>query len=140
MQELKQNFRDFDKNFCSLKWAQRLKEIGIRQDTMFHYVWDEKNTKYEICWSSNSYDEEHYSAYTVQDFVDLFPKLFKFARSDSEWKFYCEYADMHLKDENKLADVFARILVAITKTKDASKPYQHRVEMLKLEKERNDLS
>lgn len=133
-QPLQQSFRNLDKNFCSLKWAQRLKEIGVRQDTMFHYVWDEKNVCYEICWSHDSYDEEHYSAFTAQDFVDLFPKLFKFARSDGEWKFYCEYADMHLRDETKLADVFARILVAITKTKEAAKPYQKR-----LEKEKNVL-
>lgn len=115
------SFKDFDKNFCSLQWAKRLKEIGVRQDTTFHYVWDSKNDCFEICWSSDPYDDESYSAFTVQDFVDLFPKLFKFARNGGEWKFYCEYADMHLNDENKLADVFARILVAITKNKDQRK-------------------
>lgn len=117
MQTIQLSFKNFDKNFCSLKWAKRLKEIGVRQDTVFHYVWDDKNNCFEICWSNEPYDDENYSAFTIQDFVDLFPRLFKFARNNDEWKFYCEAADMHLKDENNLADVFARILVAITKNK-----------------------
>jgi hypothetical protein len=121
MSETTLNFKDFDKNFCSLQWAKRLKEIGVRQDTMFHYVWDDKNDQFEITWSNEPYDDENYSAFTIQDFVDLFPKLFKFARNDHEWKFYCEAADMHLANENKLADVFARILVAITKNKTQKK-------------------
>ena len=138
MQDVKLIFRNFDKNFCSLKWARRLKEIGIRQDTMFHYVWDEKNTQYEICWSFDAYDEEHYSAYTVQDFIDLFPKFFKFTRNVDEWKFSCQYADMHIREDIKLADVFARYLVAITKTKRDASPYERRIEMMKLERERDN--
>lgn len=124
MEEITLSFKDFDKNFCSLKWAKRLKEIGVRQDTVFHYVWDAKNDQFEICWSSEPYDEENYSAFTAQDFVDLFPKLFKFARKDHEWKFYCEAADMHLANEYKLADVFARILISITKDKNEKKRLQ----------------
>ncbi len=121
MSEITLSFKNFDKNFCSLQWAKRLKEIGVRQDTTFHYVWDSKNDCFEVCWSTAPYDNENYAAFTIQDFVDIFPKLFKFARNDNEWKFYCEYADMHLDDENRLADVFARILVAITKNKDEKK-------------------
>jgi hypothetical protein len=114
----------FDKNFCDLRWAQRLKEIGLRQDTTFHYVWDDKNDRFEICWSDDhesDYESETYAAYTVQDFVDLFPRLFKFSRSDNEWKFICEYADIHLENEEKLANVFARILISITKNKSSPK-------------------
>ena len=140
MEKLKISFKDFNKNFCSFKWAQRLKEIGVRQDTVFHYVWDEKNAIYEICWSNEPYDDENYSAYTAQDFVDLFPRLFKFARNEGEWKFYCEYADMHLSSEENLADVFARILVAITKNKRESETYKNRTKMLSIQKEiENDI-
>jgi len=121
MTSLKISFSNFDKHFCDLKWAKRLKEIGIRQDTCFHYVWDSKNETYEICWSSDGYDDEHYAAFTAQDFIGIFPRLFKIARSETEWKFYCEYADMHLPDEENLANVFARILIAITKTKPMQK-------------------
>jgi hypothetical protein len=120
MDKITITFRNFDKNFCDLKWSKRLKEIGIRQDTCFHYVWDCKNQIFEICWSSDSYDDEHYSAFTAQDFIELFPRLFKIARSDKEWKFYCEHADMHLHDDENLANVFARILISITKNKGST--------------------
>lgn len=110
-----------DNHFCDLKWAKRMKEIGIRQDTVFHYVWDDKNEVFEICWSHDEYDTEHYAAFTAQDFVGIFPSFFKIARNESQWKFSCEYADMNLHDEENLANVFARILVAITKYKSMDK-------------------
>lgn len=117
MSEIILSFKNFDKNFCSLKWAKRLKDIGVRQDTTFHYVWDSKNDCFEIC-CSESYADENYSAFTVQDFVDLFPKLFRIDRNYKSWNFNCEYAEMHLDNEYKLADVFARILITITKDRE----------------------
>ncbi len=126
VKDVKVSFRNFEKNFCSVKWAQRLKEIGVRQDTAFHYVWFKESQEFRILRVENFLYTECCSAFTVQDFVDLFPKLFKFARSGNEWKFYCEGADMHLKDEDRLADVFARILVSITKNKkDKFKKLSH---------------
>jgi hypothetical protein len=118
MQELKITFRDLEKNVCSRKWAERLKEIGVRQDTYFHWIYDKKNEQWDVGWS-DYFDEDdfHCSAFTVQDFIDLFPRLFKFSRNEHEWNFYCEYADIHLEDEENLANVFARILIAITKNK-----------------------
>lgn len=116
--QIKLTFRSLEKQVCSLKWAKRLSEIGVRQDTYFHWAYDEKNDRWDVCWTDYfDEDEPHYAAFTAQDFIDLFPRLFKIARSESEWLFYCEYADMRLGNEENLADVFARILVAITKTK-----------------------
>ena len=121
-QTLKLTFRDLDKQVCSLNWARRLCEIGVRQDTYFHWIYDEKNDKWEVSWT-DYFDEDdmHFAAFTAQDFVDLFPRLFKFARNDNEWKFYCEAIDAHMQDEEKLADVFARILIALTKNKNEAK-------------------
>lgn len=122
MRELKITFRDLEKNVCSRKWAERLKEIGVRQDTYFFWMYDKKQERWDVGWSDYFDEDDIYcAAYTVQDFVDLFPRLFKFARDGHEWKFYCEYADMHLENEEKLADVFARILIAITKNKGQDK-------------------
>ncbi len=121
-QTLKLTFRSLDKQVCSVKWAKRLKEIGIRQDTYFHWIYDEKNDIWEVSWT-DYFDETdiHCSAFTVQDFVDLFPRLFKVARSENQWKFYCEYADMSLDDEPNMANVFARILISISKNKNEVK-------------------
>lgn len=114
--------RSLEKHVCDRKWAQRLKEIGVRQDTYFHWVYDDKNDIWEVAWTSY-FDESdtHCAAFTAQDFIDLFPRLFKFARSDNQWKFYCEYADMDLDGENNIANVFARILISITKNKGEKK-------------------
>jgi hypothetical protein len=113
-------FRNLEKQVCSLKWAQRLAEDGVRQDTYFQWIYDEKAEKWDVAWTSYldfDADERHYAAFTVQDFIDIFPKLFKFARSDNEWKFYCEAFDGHLEGETNLADIFARVLLTITKNK-----------------------
>lgn len=118
---MKPSFNVLEKHFCDIKWSQRLKGIGIRQDTCFHWVYHKNHDVWTIEMLRNynlDIDIESCAAFTVQDFIDLFPKLFRIARSEKEWKFYCEYADMHLQDEENLANVFARILIAITKNKD----------------------
>lgn len=126
MQTLKLTFKTLDKHVCSLKWAQKLFEIGVRQDTYFHWIYDEKNEVWEVCWS-DYYDEQdkHVAAFTAQDFIDLFPKLFRLARSESEWKFdfgrHSDFAEMSLKEDENLANVFARMLITITKDKNAKK-------------------
>lgn len=122
MMELKITFRSLEKHVCNLKWSTRLWQLGIRQDTFFHWIYDKKNEIWEVTWTNYfDEDENHYAAFTVQDFVDLFPRFFKISRSDNEWKFYCEAADMHLENEDNMANVFARILVAITKNKTTEK-------------------
>jgi len=122
MKTIKLAFKSLDKHVCSLKWAQRLNEIGVRQDTYFQWVYDQKNDVWEVCWSDFFEEQDiHCAAFTAQDFVDLFPDLFRLARSNNQWKFYCEYADMHLQDDENLANVFARILIYITKNKDEKK-------------------
>ncbi len=127
MSNIKLSFRTLEKQVCSLKWAKRLHEIGVRQDTYFHWVFFEGQKDWNVTFfAENSIDhltdyDERYAAYTVQDFIDIFPKLFKVARSDNEWKFLCEAVDMHLKDEDNMANVFARFLISITKNKDEKK-------------------
>jgi|GEM_PF-6727121 hypothetical protein len=122
MQTIKLTFRSLDKHVCSLKWAQRLREIGIRQDTYFHWIYDEKNEIWEVCWS-DYFDETdtHCAAFTAQDFIDLFPKYFRMVRNENEWGFdfgrTSDYAETSLKEDENLANVFARILIAITKDK-----------------------
>lgn len=111
------SFGKFESNFCSFKWSVFLKECGVRQDTAFHYVWDSKNDIYEICWSGFPYEAESYSAYTIQEFIDLFPKEFKLIRDDDEWRLFVNQADASMECEEKLVDVFARILITLTKNK-----------------------
>ena len=107
----------FDKNFCSFNWALLLKECGVRQDTVFHYVWDDKNDKYELTWDGFPYSEENIAAYTSQELIDLFPKKMKLSRDDNFWLLEHRGADYDLQNETKLVDVLARILITITKNK-----------------------
>lgn len=125
MKTIPHQFNNFEKNYCSIAWAIRLKEIGVRQDTCAYYLPAEY--KLDGIWHIDDDEikhikmDERIAAYSVQDFIDIFPDLFKLARSENEWKFYCEAADMHLKDETILANVFARILISITKNKNENK-------------------
>lgn len=115
-------FRSLEKQVCSLVWSKRLMEIGIRQDTYFHWVYNSKAEVWDVSWTDYfDEDEIHYAAFTVQDFVDLFPRIFNILRCENRWRFYCEASDMHLKDEENVANVFARILISITKNKNEIK-------------------
>jgi hypothetical protein len=119
MKTIKLAFRSLEKQVCSLKWAKRLREIGIRQDTYYQWIYDYKNDSWDIC-ASDYYDEDtvHVAAFTAQDFIDLFPHLFTFKRREDQWIFSCDKIDMQVHDEENLADVFARILITITKNKN----------------------
>lgn len=122
-------FRNLEKHVCDLKWSQRMKEIGIRQDTYFQWVYDKKNDIWEVTlcdyFDESDEDEIHCAAYTVQDFVDIFPKLFRFARDNGCFLFKCEYVDLTMpvltEDKGNLANIFARFLVRMTKNKDELK-------------------
>ena len=90
MKEIKITFRSIEKQVCSLNLAKRLHEIGVRQDTYFHWIHDKKNDLWEVCWSDylDEDDVPHYAAFTAQDLVDLF-----FARNNNEWKFYHRFGE-----------------------------------------------
>lgn len=114
---MNKSFSHFDNNFCSFKWAVFLKECGVRQDTSFHYVVNEKNDKPVLAWSSYNYDGETYAAFTIQEFVELFPKVFTLERGEKKWIMRLANADASMDKDEKLVDVFARILITLTKNK-----------------------
>lgn len=102
---------------CSLKWSKLLYAAEIRQDTLFHWV---KVTSGEFVLfgqdGRTSGHNERYAAYTAQEFVDLFPVLFKISRRKREWQFLSKEFHMHLEDEDNLSNVLARILLRLLKT------------------------
>ena len=103
---------------CSIDWSKRLFELGVHQDT--HFKWVKKDEGFELCFASH-FGEIKYAAFTAQDFIDLFPKLFRIARSNDEWKFMSKEFSIHLKHENNLSNVFARILIRLLKEQEQLK-------------------
>ena len=102
---------------CSLKWSKLLQEAAIRQDTLFHWVRVGNGEFILFGQESVTYGHlERYAAYTAQEFVDLFPVLFKISRKENEWQFLSKEFHMHLKNEENLSNVLARILLRLLKT------------------------
>lgn len=118
---IKTSSKSFDKNFCDLHLAKKLKEIGVSQDTIFHYVWDEKNSCFEICWSDDDeieYEAENYSAYTIQDLFDVLPKFFKIVSSELGWYFLCEtFCIFLMKKDEKNVNILSKILIEFIENK-----------------------
>jgi hypothetical protein len=112
-------FNEIKKHVCSLEWAKRLKELNARQDTTF--TWYQGESENEWCVDSYIYvneEDPHFAAFTVQDFFDIYPELFRFARFKNEWKFSCEGLDAYAEAENNFSNVCARILVTMLKNKN----------------------
>jgi len=122
--EIKSNFHDLEKHVCSLKWSIRLFELGARQDTYFHWIYIQKDDRWEVLQSDDDFYEDdvpHFAAYTAQDFVDLFPRVFTLRRINIRWRLECDVISAEMDIEEKLADVFARILITLIKNKNEQK-------------------
>jgi hypothetical protein len=119
-------FRNLEKHVCSPRWAQRLKEIGVRQDTIFQWTYNEFHHEWSLVRTNYIPDISEIkspicAAFMIQEFIDIFPRLFRVSRNDDQWRFYCEVIDTHCEEPDNLANVFARILITITKNKNDPK-------------------
>ena len=93
-QTLKLTFRDLDKQVCSLNWARRLvRSVSVRTLIFIGYMTKRTINGRFLGLDYFDEDEKHFAAFTAQDFVDLFPRLFKFARNDNE-EFLLEAIDV----------------------------------------------
>lgn len=62
---------------CSLELAQKLKEIGIKQESLFHWVEFEKEKKiYRTVWEARELDNVIASAFIVEEIFELLPDVF----------------------------------------------------------------
>lgn len=83
---------ELTKQVCSLELAKRLKEFGVRQESLFSYGYmtgnPEYESNYELCTSSelNLPEEEMYAAFTVAELDEILSK-------------YGEYSVTEYKDE-----------------------------------------
>lgn len=82
---------------CNIKWAQKLKELGVGQETVFHYA---------DC-----------AAFTAQELIALFPDKFKLHRMNDIWRFEFHGVLMHIQEEQNVANVLARILISLIKNR-----------------------
>lgn len=108
------SFRSLEKHVCSLKLAKRLCELGIRQDTYFHWLYDEKNNSWDVCWTDYFDDEErHYPAFTVQDLIDVF--------SQDLIDIFPDLINYKIIYQENMANVFAEIIIAIIEQTNTDK-------------------
>src|SRR5437773_1362422 len=107
---------DLEKQVVSLENAQRLKALGVKQWSVFH--WERlKNGKYALTGFADMYSEGCCAAYTVAELGEVLPVWCSSSRNyDGEWEAYpCAlYGDVAaVLGERSEADVRAKLLIAI---------------------------
>jgi len=90
---------------CDLIYAKKLKELGVKQDSLFYYCNDELmiNNPHKFCVInqdvivSPSSDSdtckiiEHYSAFNSEELIEMLPKTIKGNELKISYLPYCEY-------------------------------------------------
>lgn len=113
-----------EKNVCSLKFSNMLKELKIKQESIFYWVYDEKNDINEVCMVD--YPEENYiSAFIATELLELIIEEIKqhtekqlgdiqiyYPRHEINVlkRFYVDYDDFRYRDHN-LCDALAKMLL-----------------------------
>ena len=110
---------------CSLQWAKRLKEENIKQDSLFW--WKEHESRWSLSLSERPLQQfidcgRAIAAFTVQEFNNVFPKIYRLAHDHNEWKLGFEdqndcLVSIHLPNETNMANVYAKMLLSIIKNK-----------------------
>ena len=63
----------------SLELAQKLKELGVKQESLFNYYWQDRQFggKYILRFSRGSKSREYISAFTVAELGEMLPSRLK---------------------------------------------------------------
>ena len=76
-----------EQQVCSLELAKRLKELGVKQESLFHWQPSYYDRKTMVVVAENaedwSDDVESYSAFTVAELGEMLPK-----EATSSWKYF----------------------------------------------------
>lgn len=60
---------NLESQVCSLELAKRLKELGVKQESLFYWIIDAIGTRYDLQTGSNSF----WSAFTVAELGEMLP-------------------------------------------------------------------
>lgn len=116
-----------EQQVCSLELSKKLKELGVKQESLFHwYFHQNKNKKFElgILYGKKELMESQWSAFTVAELGEMLPggicqtdKINK--ERDPDLKSYCIYLagdSFHAKDDNE-ANARAKMLIHLIENK-----------------------
>lgn len=100
-----------EQQVVSLELAKRLKELGVKQESLFYWQGADKNG-YIINFEKDlfEYDCEKYSAFTVAELGKMLPEDYLSYRIDGDWR-CSEFGDDHITIEKKEADARAKMLI-----------------------------
>lgn len=77
---------------CWLKYSQRLKELGVKQESLFY--WINHDDPY-IWYNSSNYpiyvEKYYYSAFTVAELGEMLPKYVNISTNDKENLEFCNF-------------------------------------------------
>lgn len=124
---------------CSLELAEKLKELGVKQESLFyweHKGWDEKEPIHKLLpeWEINLKDFQpfRFSAFTVAELGEMLPewvtiegKKYHGQTNRSGKDFYCSYGEYgkgaylmnHLEVANTEANARTKMLIYLLENK-----------------------
>jgi hypothetical protein len=124
-----------EQQVCSLELARKLKELGVKQESLFYWFTSIKGQDTLLCFEAKlpteySYDfEKDCSAYTVAELGEMLPWLFdriddnwilKISKTFSEWKvsYIGQWQNGSTTEfSHNLADAMAKMLIYLLENK-----------------------
>lgn len=106
-----------EQQVCSLEYAKRLKELGVKQESIF--VWEYYNEEFygvnflPLAIIPNNFDNfENYSAFTVAELCEILPaKHLNFYKNESGYIFSL-FGEPNTIDKN-IANAAAKMLIQL---------------------------
>lgn len=119
-----------EQQVCSLEMAKKLKELGVKQESLFNYYWQDRQFggKYILRFSRGSKSREYISAFTVAELGDFFDSKLTIYKGHVEW--HCRYwwgvepnplrfnvTEWHEAGDKNLANALAKMLIYLIENK-----------------------
>lgn len=114
---------------CSIEFAKKLKELGVKQDSYFKYELRESGYIEIFHSQPTSIAHKYYSAFTVAELGDMLPDSFngyelKFSKTTDNYCFYYKKYIQYdgnvilcLTEEKKEADARAKMIIYLIENK-----------------------
>jgi hypothetical protein len=116
---------EIEDQVCSLRLAKKLKELGVKQDSLFYHCLNVKTfSSYDIQHHLIAIipsGEEHYSAFTVAELGEMLPDCFESCRRyKNDWSYSTLDKDNDINHHSfgeTEADSRARMLIYLVENK-----------------------
>lgn len=120
---------NLEQQVCSLESAKRLKELGVKQESLFYWVkrWDPTSAgigeHFELHWERDLEEQDMdltWSAYTVSELGEVLPRGFWHITKGDRFHITCVNSSGHPEAHDNEAETRAKMLIYLLENKLAS--------------------